>query len=694
MKLTETGQTVFQRTYSRTKPDGTKETWPETVERVVDGNLAFVDSRYQLPGERERLIEMMLEFKLLPAGRHLWATGVNAGGTHLMNCWVSGWGSKPSDHFEFTFMRLMEGGGVGSNYSNKLINEAYPGEEFWVQSYQDIHIVCDPEHPDYQAMKDAGILSTEYDPEWVGGCFEIEDSREGWAASLVDVVDNAYRVLKHRNRVYDVSRIRPAGARLKRFGGTASGPLSLAKLLIKTGEVFNRIKSGGPGGPQDEFWLTGLNAMEIDHAIAECVVSGGVRRSARMAMMHWDDPQIFEFINIKQDSQGHWTTNISVVVDDEFWKLAKAENATVEGVYQPEKWMRAHEVLKALGEGAARNGEPGMWDWSLSQVGEPNPVNCTNPCGEITLEDWEPCNLGHVNLAAFVDEETGTVDWDGLRLAHKLMARFLIRATFTEVADLKSRAVLDRNRRIGVGHTGVASFLAMRGISYSRAPFSGFDWDLELWAEIVDNAAREFCHELRIPVPVKKRTVAPTGTISKLCGVSEGIHPIFAKYFIRRIRFNRHSEDQMKLVDQYWNKGYNVVYDKYDSSAVVVEIPTKDSLVESVERIHGDADYVESAADLTLDELFNMQELYQKSWADNAVSFTANINPAKYSGDDIVKSLKAKAGKIKGSTVLPEGSWELAPYERISKEQYDSYVIHETGDGVDENCANGACPIR
>ena len=104
-----TGQIVYDRTYSRVKADGSKETLPETVRLVVEGNLALVDSKYELPGEREALGRMMEEFKILPAGRHLWASGVK-NAEHLFNCWVSGWSYNPADHFSFTFMRLMEGG--------------------------------------------------------------------------------------------------------------------------------------------------------------------------------------------------------------------------------------------------------------------------------------------------------------------------------------------------------------------------------------------------------------------------------------------------------------------------------------------------------------------------------------------------------------------------------------------------------
>jgi adenosylcobalamin-dependent ribonucleoside-triphosphate reductase len=663
-----TGELVYNRTYSRVKPDGSRETWPETVKRVVDGNLALVDERFQLDNERDDLIRMMLDFKILPAGRHLWASGVR-NAEHLFNCWVSGWPEKISDHFQFTFMRLMEGGGVGANYSNKYL-EHYNAVVHPLQ----VHIVCDPEHVDYQAMKEAGVLSDRYDSEW-SGAYAIEDSREGWAAALVDLIDTHYRDgTVHFQRVYDVSRIRPAGAKLKTFGGQASGPLPFAQMLQKVSEVLS-----DRAGTR----LTGLDAMAVDHAIAQCVVAGGVRRSARMAIMHWADRQIEDFIHCKAESGEHWTTNISVEVDDTFWYQAK----------QGDAW-KASKIMRHLGEGAVRNGEPGMWDSSLSNKGEPNPVVCTNPCGEITLQEWEPCNLGHVNLAGFVND-LGQVDIEELWLAHTLITRFLVRATFSAVGDPKSREVLDRNRRIGVGHFGVASFLAMSGNRYSEAPESEvFPRFLAELADEVDFAAEKICHDLRIPIPVKKRTIAPTGTVAKLAGVSEGIHPIFSRYFIRRVRFNKLSDSEtlQRMVDE----GYDVEDDLFAPNTAVVSIPTKDTLVQAVVDRFSQAgeELVEAANDLTLDQLVAFQAMYQTYWADNAVSFTANVDPEAYTAEYVGEVLQKYAGKIKGSTIFPEASFPQAPYERITKAEYEAAAIQAVEDGVDENCANGACPVK
>ncbi|MBM4592644.1 ribonucleoside-triphosphate reductase, adenosylcobalamin-dependent [Rhodococcus hoagii] len=665
-----TGQLVYERTYSRTKPDGTKETWPETVRRVVDGNLGLVDARYHSAGEREALIEMMEEFKILPAGRHLWASGVK-GRQYLFNCHVSHWGAKPSEHFQFTFEQLMRGGGVGANYSNKYLDQYGP-----VQHSLKVEVVCDPEHPDYQALKDEGLLSSRYDSEWAGA-FEVEDSREGWSAALVDIIDTHYRAeVVNFHRVYDVSRVRGSGARLKTFGGRASGPVPLARMLNTVSLILSNLEGAK---------LDGISAMEIDHALAECVVSGGNRRSARMAIMHWADPQIEEFIRVKTATASHWTTNISVETDQEFWDdLADGE-------------AKAEKVLDLMAGGMLLNGEPGFWDSSYSNQGEPDPVVATNPCGEIALTPWENCNLGHVNLAAFVDRD-GYMDYFGLLRAHRLVTRFLIRATYGDVEDPKQAEVLARNRRIGVGHLGVASFLAKRGIRYSDAPSkSDFPEMLSRLADQVEAEARRFAHQLRIPVPVKMRTVAPTGTIAKMPGVSEGIHPIFAKHFIRRVRMSLVDPDQVRMVEDYRAQGYKVEDDIYATNTAVVEFPTKDSLVADVEELFGEegADrIVQAADDLSLSEMLEFQAMYQTFWADNAVSYTANIDASAYTVQDVKDVILDIGPRLKGATVFPDASMPQSPYERLTKAEYEAATNKTVADGIDEDCATGACPVR
>jgi len=672
------GQLVYERTYSRTKPDGSKENWRETVERVVDGNLALVPEKYHLKGEREALIDHIYNFKIIPGGRHLWASGVK-GRQYLFNCHVSGWGKDITEHFEFSFLRLMEGGGVGANYSNSFL-EKYPE----IENRLKVHVVCDPEHPDYEKMRNAGVLSEVFDADWEGA-FPVEDSREGWASALVDLLDTHYRQeIKHQDRVYDVSRVRGEGSRLKTFGGRASGPLPLAIMLREVSAVMNDHY-------QDR--LSGMGAMEIDHAIAQCVVSGGNRRSARMAMMHWADWQINQFMNCKRTG-GHWTTNISVVVDDDFFEALNGEQTNF-----------ADRVLHHIAEGMLTNGEPGFWNHTKSQEGEPNEVIATNPCGEITLEAWENCNLGHVNLDAFVQTNVADgggieADWDlnGLMEAHKLMTRFLMRATYGDVNDEKQASTLARNRRIGVGHLGFASAVAKLGIKYSECTDNWIVTDMLQWTvDVVDHVASQYAHQLRIPVPVKKRTVAPTGTIAKLPGVTEGIHPVFAKYFIRRIRFSIVDPEQWETCMDYANRGFLVEPDAVAAETMVVAIPTKDILLDEVADIWGAEkaeELVQSPAELTLVDMLNVQAMYQDLWADNAVSYTANVDPDKYTVEELTQLLTEYGPELKGGTIFPERGFLQAPYERLTKETFELFNVSETNDSVDENCATGACPVR
>lgn len=673
----ETSAVVFTRTYSRTKPDGTQETWPETVRRVVDGNLKLVAPRYIEEGEREALIDLIEHFKVLPAGRHLKSSGVND--FALNNCWAAGWDpAKPEEHFTFTLLRLAEGGGVGANYSSRFL-EDFPA----VQVPVNVHIVCDPEHPDYEDMVEAGLISTEYSHTWAGA-YAVEDSREGWAEALGDLIRTAHDPnTKHTARVYDVSRVRGKGSPLKTFGGTASGPEPFAEMLSEVGHILWEEA-------QEMNRLTGLDAMDIDHAIAKAIVAGGVRRSARMSIMRWDDPLIFEFINIKKEG-GHWTTNISVEVDESFFRwmnLAKDHPGAEDPVFH------SVDVLKAIAEGMLHNGEPGVWNSALTAEGEVDGTFTTNPCGEATLTPWEPCNLGSVNLAAFVDPD-GTVDYVGMAVAHRLITRYLIRATFAEVADEKSAEAIARYRRIGVGHLGFADYLYKQGTRYTEAYSSA--WvvnDLLDWAQTVDDAAAEYSNVLRIPTPIKKRVIAPTGTISKLAGVSgEATHAPFAAYFIRRIRFSDLEPAEVAQVEEYRRKGYRVEPDRHAANTTVVEIPTKDSLLDELEF----PEYFQHAGDLTIRDMLNVQRMYQKYWADQAVSYTVNVDPERYTAEELAEVLAEYLPDLKGTTVFPEMSFEQAPYERISFEEYKARAeevgIEVTDTGFDPVCASGACPV-
>lgn len=677
-----TGKDVYERTYQRVKADGTRETWDETVRRVVKGNISLVPSERIRPDEEQKLYDLIYNFRGIPGGRHLWMSGVE-GRQFLFNCYVSGWGSSLSQHFAFTFNQLMEGGGVGANYSSRFL------KDFQVANLTRVHLVCREDHPDYQELLEAGLLSTEYSV--TDDTFNVEDSREGWVAGLrwvIDIASNPGYDMETMDLVLDLSDIRQSGFPIKTFGGTSAGPVPYAKMLKEVGHLLNEMWENGVTGPL---------CMEADHAIATCVVSGNVRRSARMAIMHWNDPYIEWFLTCKESGHSHWSTNISVEIDDEFVSYLKSDKDMFAD-YDHIKWETAHRVYKAICEGMLTNGEPGIWNSSLANVGEPNPVIATNPCGEICLEEFENCNLGHVNLDAFVDEY-GMVDYEGIRDAHELMTRFLMRATFGDISNPITRGIVNRNRRIGVGHFGYAGFVAKQGIPFSQS------WKDEhrvnkflsemYWA--VKETAYSYAHELRIPMPVKLTTVAPTGTIAKMPGRSEGIHPVFARYFIRRIRYSTVDPQQAGRIKEFIDQGYHVVPDPNTPYTMVVEIPTKELLVEELEAMGIDPDVLESANEITLKDMLEVQRMYQVYYADNAVSFTVNLNPKFHTEESLQKNLLPYLGVLKGTTIFPERGYELPPYERINEEMYNALRgiqsdVFDSSD--DEACSSGACPVR
>ena len=581
------GQEIFERTYSRLKADGTNETWADMVQRVVDGNLALVAPGHALVGEREALLELVGNMKLLPAGRHLWTSGV-PGRQFNRNCHRAGWTERLSEHFAFMFDQLMLGGGVGANYS------------------------------------------------------EATSVLEPTCLAVTIVVDG----------------VRERGAPLRGFGGTASGPGPLVDALRKMVALLN-VAHGRR--------ITGLEAMAIDHAIAQCVVAGNIRRSARMSIMHWADPDIFDFIACKADFTDHWTTNISVEVDDAYF-AALAGN----------EW-HATAVSEAVLDGMVANGEPGFFNSSLASEGEHSDVRCTNPCGEIALNEWESCNLGHVNLAAYDPD-----DIHGIAAGFTLMARFLVRATFAELLDPKQAAVEAANRRIGVGILGFQEWLGRMGIRYSEAASSGLvAGQLAGMKAAAIAAADKYADSLGIPRPIKHTTVAPTGTVAKLAGVTEGIHPIYSRYFVRRVRYADGSESLAKLVAQ----GYETEACIYNPETTVVLFHVRDPLLNVV-----DASLVEQADDLSVAEKLAVQAAVQKHFADNAVSYTVNMADTT-TADELELGLAEFLPVLKGTTVFPANSRPQSPYTAITAAEYDAAADHSVAQAFDE-CASGACPIR
>lgn len=648
------GLDVYKRSYSRTKPDGTNETWRDTIERVIDGNLALVDAKFHEHGEREKLFDLFFSMKSIPAGRHIWSTGVH-GRQFLANCHSAGHSRKDlTEHFRFTFDELMKGGGVGSNYSNVYVN-IYPP----VFSKVNLHIVCNLSHPDVDLFKD--LLSTDYN-HLSHERHVVDDSREGWCEALAEVLRVAWDGRDHP-LVIDVSSLRPKGAVLRSFGGKSSGPEPLVKML----RTVSDIMSASVGKK-----LSSIDIMQIDHEISKVVVAGGVRRSARMSIKHWADRDIFAFIKCKSAGQKFWSTNISVEVDEAFFRALRKND------------RHANKVLRDASAAMYKNGEPGFWNSSLAAVGEVDHPFTPNPCGEISMPMWDVCNLGHVNLEQFHNDDNGA------REAFRLMTRFLIRATFGDILNPHQREVVARNRRIGVGFFGYADWLAYQGVRFSESHHhDDIRSKLRSFREACKAEAIRYACQLRIPVPIKTTAIAPTGTISNLPGVTSGCQPIFARYFIRRVRY-ADTDENLKGFDEK-----EIEVSVNEPNTKIVRFYCKDPLVDRCERRGIDPTIVEEQSEISISDHLAVQSMLQKEFADNAISYTIGVDSKKVRAKDVEQTLRVHLPHLKGTTLMPEASREQMPFERIEKLQYEEKEFEGKATVTDaqRECLNGVCGL-
>jgi len=428
------GKEVFDRTYARTievlddegVAIGTRtESWAETVKRVVLGSLSYTSRDLWLEDEDVRLFDLIYNFKAIPAGRHLWVTGTPAS-TFSKNCWSAGFGARTSSHFAFLASRLLEGGGVGSNYSSDIMAATEP-----ITGSINLIFALDETHADYErVLIAAGERLNAHVP--VGAArLTVEDSREGWVDTWTTVIDHTVDNVGKTTMVLDLNAIRPFGAPLKTFGGTASGPDALVRSLIGITEVLNAAATSSPQGRR----LSGLEAMAMDHELASAVVAGGSRRSARMAIMSWRDEDVLKFIHVKEDHQSHWTTNISVEIDDDFHAALLDEAHPLH--------QRAESVMGEVVTGMIRNGEPGMVDTALMSRDENSYIRITNPC--VTGDTWVQTTKGlrQVNdlvgtgrTELFVNDEVWSTTVEGFfKTGHKKVLTLNVDGTDLRVTE-------------------------------------------------------------------------------------------------------------------------------------------------------------------------------------------------------------------------------------------------------------------
>ncbi|KAA0158442.1 hypothetical protein FNF31_02048 [Cafeteria roenbergensis] len=601
------GELVYMRSYSRHKADGSKERWFETVERVVNGTYNMQKrwiEQHQLgwnPWRAQRSAQEMFDriysMKFLPPGRGLWAMGSPITEEKMLyaalnNCaFVSTAGMKqdPSRPFCFLMDASMLGVGVGFDTRG--------GEGTDTATVRGISAKTPPKP------------------------FVVQDTREGWVSSVKALLDAHFH--GRAAPAFDYSGIRPAGSLIRGFGGVSSGPDALAKLHSD----IDGTLAGLAGKP-----VTPRAITDIMNLIGLCVVSGNVRRTAEIALGQHDDEEFLDLKDFsKHPERAHfgWTSNNSI-----YAKLGMDYGPVCDRV--------------------VRNGEPGFaWLDNMQQYGRMgDPANNKdsramggNPCLEQTLESYELCCL----VETFPDNHESLEDFKRtLKFAYLYAKTVTLGRTHWPLTN----RVLLRNRRIGCSMSGIAQFVAKRGLE-----------ELRQWCDhgyqAIQDYDRKYSDWLAIPRSIKTTSVKPSGTVSLLAGATPGMHYPESRFYRRRVRVPEGSP----LLEPLRKAGYHVEPAVSEPGTFVVSFPV--DVGEGVKTLD----------QLSMWEQLSLAAFMQRHWADNQVSCTVTFDPAAEAGQ-LPAALSYFQYQLKGVSFLPRATDEYPqmPYEACTEADYAGMV--------------------
>jgi adenosylcobalamin-dependent ribonucleoside-triphosphate reductase len=634
---------TYKRTYARPidpdQPDGKVEEWWQTCARVVNGvytaqkthchrmHLPWSDAKAQRSAQD--MFKRMFFFKFLPAGRGLWAMGTDfafsRGAACLQNCgFISTQNIDNNYAYPFCWAFEMSMLGVGVGFDTRGAGKVVIRE-----------------------------------PERSAEAHLIPDSREGWVEALRRVL-NAYVGIGTLPGSWDVSQIREKGAPIKGFGGRASGPAPLVEMLDHLTTLYDSYI--------DKFVDSTL-IVDTNNIAGNCVVSGGIRRTAQISFGNPDDA---DFMDLKQD----------------FEKVKAYRYASNNSI-----WAELGMDYSEPARRSAINGEPGYaWLDHMQRFGrmcdppdnKDKRVLGGNPCLEQSLEDGELCNLVET-FPAHHD------DFDDFQRTLKCAYLYAKSVTLIPTHDPRTNAIMGRNRRIGCSMSGIRQNIEKIGLR------SHLTW-CDQGYHYIGDLDKIYSEWLCVPHSIKRTSVKPSGTISLLAGATPGIHASEDEYYLRRVRI----ADTSPLIAALERAGYPVEPAIQEPATKVVAFPVHFAGCEKYQR------------DLSIWEQVSLASLHQQFWADNQVSCTVKFQPGE--SDQISSALEHFEHALKGISFLPymdaaelarqvdahgEPMYHQLPYEPITVEEYEvalarisavdlSDAVHEVNERF---CDGASCKV-
>jgi len=582
-------QFIAKSRYARWLQDeNRREDWSETVGRymaqVVEPHAHF------LPSITEALYDAIVGLEIMPSMRAMMTAGpaLRRDNTSGYNC-----SYLPVDDpksFDEAMFILLCGTGVGFSVERQYISKL-------------------PEVPDTLFDSETTVV--------------VKDSKEGWAKSLRQVLSLLWAGEIPK---WDVSKVRPAGARLKTFGGRASGPAPLIDLFNFSVAIFKKAQGRK---------LTSLECHDLMCKIGQVVVVGGVRRSAMISLSNLSDDRM------RNAKSGNWWDNEG--------QRALANNS-VAYTEKPDVELFMKEWASLI---ESKSGERGIFNRVASKEQaakngrrDPEWEFGTNPCSEIILRPYQFCNLTEVVVRATDNIDTLS---EKVRLATILGT---IQATYTEFPYLRKvwKDNTEAERLLGVSLTGIMDNPLMTSEN------AGLEKTLEHLRSVAVSTNAEWADRLGIPQSAAITCVKPSGTVSQLVDSASGIHARHSEYYIRTVR----GDIKDPLTDFMKAQGIpcEPCVMKPDST-VVFSFPVQAP------------DNCVTRNVMTAVEQLETWLMYQRHWCEHKPSVTITVRDEEWL--EVGAFVYKYFDEMSGVSFLPHSdhTYQQAPYQECSQEEYE-----------------------